>query len=50
MLARAFWLTFTFDFAKQVIINDSLGRDSYTDFLAIGLNPTGNKPEHGPCQ
>jgi predicted AlkP superfamily pyrophosphatase or phosphodiesterase len=41
--------TFTVDFAKQVIINDSLGRDSYTDFLAIGLNPIGViNQEHGP--
>lgn len=41
--------TFTFDFAKQVIVNDSLGRDIYPDFLAIGLNPIGQiNQEKGP--
>jgi predicted AlkP superfamily pyrophosphatase or phosphodiesterase len=33
--------TFTLDFAKQVIINDSLGRDAHPDFLMVGLNPIG---------
>ncbi len=33
--------TFTFDFAKQVIINDSLGRDIHPDMVVLGLNPIG---------
>lgn len=33
--------TFTFDFAKQLIIRDSLGVDPVTDILYIGLNPIG---------
>jgi predicted AlkP superfamily pyrophosphatase or phosphodiesterase len=33
--------TFTFDFAKQLIISDSLGKDDVPDILYIGLNPIG---------
>ncbi|MDY0280896.1 MAG: alkaline phosphatase family protein [Salinivirgaceae bacterium] len=33
--------TFTLDFAKQVIVNDSLGRDDFPDVLYVGLNPIG---------
>jgi len=34
-------ITLTFDMAKQVIVNESLGKDLFPDVLVIGINPTG---------